>query len=380
MKRLMTILLLAAMLLTACASAEPLALTAVNVGKADCLLLESGRTLYMIDTGTAESWGAVSAALRERGIDHLTGVIVTHADRDHAGGAWALASSGIVVDAWYTSAWCADKKDEKNPVMKAAALRGQRVTKLKAGDVLPMDGGSLTVLGPREESDTENDNSVVLLAQGGGGSMLLAGDMEFPEEQTLLGAGVLRPCTVLKVGNHGESDATSEAFVRAVKPQLAVISTNSAEEPDTPSSRVLKALKGVGAQIALTQSGSGGVLAVVEDGRVQVSLLDHPAWPEAVSGVRITDRNSREDTVELRNDGAANVDLSGWFLYSERGSETFVFPEGAVLAPGQRIVIASLTSDMPGDYLWRETKVWHEKKDDACALYDAYGRLMDRME
>ena len=68
MKRRLLTLLLAAMLLPGCSAAEPeegMILLALNVGKADCLLLESGGSVYMIDTGTAESWGAVSSALRQ---------------------------------------------------------------------------------------------------------------------------------------------------------------------------------------------------------------------------------------------------------------------------------------------------------------------------
>ena len=54
-RRLLTIFL-AVMLLPGCSAAEPedgLTLLALNVGKADCLLLESSGSVYMIDTGTA---------------------------------------------------------------------------------------------------------------------------------------------------------------------------------------------------------------------------------------------------------------------------------------------------------------------------------------
>ena len=99
------------------------------------------------------------------------------------------------------------------------------------------------LIGPLEkDEELENNNSLVLLAEGGGGSMLLTGDMEFPEESSLLNAGAIPRADVLKIGNHGEGDATSNAFVNAVQPSLAVISTNSDDEPDTPSPRVLRLL------------------------------------------------------------------------------------------------------------------------------------------
>ena len=39
-----------------------LSLYAINVGKADALLLRSGKTAYLIDTGTEDSWPALKKA------------------------------------------------------------------------------------------------------------------------------------------------------------------------------------------------------------------------------------------------------------------------------------------------------------------------------
>ena len=143
------------------------------------------------------------------------------------------------------------------------------VTWLQAGDTLPLDGGTLTVLGPVEKNgEAENCNSLVLLAEGGGGRILLAGDMEFPEESTLLNAGADLKADVLKVGNHGENDATSNAFIAAVQPSLAVIPTDSEEEPDTPSPRVLRLLETWNVAVKVTQDASVGVLVTLRDGEV----------------------------------------------------------------------------------------------------------------
>ena len=118
----------------ACAAdGAPAAMTllAVNVGKADCLILRYGDLTYMIDTGTRESWGAVSAALRTGGITRLDGVILTHTDKDHAGGLPALAASWVEVDAWYASAFFCEVTEEDHPAVLAAAQRGQRVDKVQ---------------------------------------------------------------------------------------------------------------------------------------------------------------------------------------------------------------------------------------------------------
>lgn len=377
MKKLL-LLMMSLWLCVSCAYAEAaVTLQAVNVGKADALILRCGACTYLIDTGTRESWGSLSRALHTQGIDHLDGVILTHTDKDHGGGAWALAQSSVRIDHWYASVWYT-RKEKNHPGLNAAALRGQEVIWLQQGMTLPLDGGTMTVLGPMyEDPDKENNNSVVLLVEAGGGRMLLTGDMEFSEEKHLLAAGVIPACDVLKVGNHGESDATSQALIDAVQPKIAVISTNTAEEPDTPALRVLRLLQG--AQVYQTQEAAAGVLVTVDGGTAQAEYLADPELPTMPQGMQIIAKGT-DDSVRLRNSGSSSIDLTDWFLYSERGGETFVFPADTVLAPGQELTVVSLSSEGSGDFTWPEKKIWHKSKEDACVLQDPYGRVADRME
>lgn len=358
-----------------------LTLLAVNVGKADCLILHSGESVYMIDTGSAQSWGAVSAALKLNGITALDGVIVTHTDKDHAGGVWALATSSIPVGAWYASGYYCEVSEEEHPVALAAALRGETVHWLLAGDTLPLDGGSLRVIGPTAYfDDKENNNSLVLYAQTDDGTMLLAGDMEQPAEELLLASGVALRADVLKVGHHGEGDATSEAFARAVSPQVAVISTNSVDEPDTPSKRVLKALKAAGARTALTETAPGGVLVTLKQGSATCTLESWTEPPAAITDVVITGKDNQADTVTFENTGSAAVDLSGWFVFSDKGNEILVLPDGTVLAPGESLTIGSLTTSADVDLIWPDRNVWHNSKTDTAILFDVYGREISRFD
>ena len=79
MKRLLAALLALMMLLTMTSCAAPdaaetddkLTLVAFNVGKADALLLTSGDTAYLIDTGTEDSWTDLSRALEALDSSHL---------------------------------------------------------------------------------------------------------------------------------------------------------------------------------------------------------------------------------------------------------------------------------------------------------------------
>ena len=383
MKRLFLLLVLLAAL-SACAPArasESMTLFAVNVGKADALLLFHGETTYLIDTGSAESWGQLSCALRMLGVDRLDGVIVTHTDKDHIGGVPMLAASSVEVGGWYASRYYTELKESEHPVLLAAQSRGQRVTWLSDGDTLPFGDGSLTVLAPAAYSEEENDNSLVLLAEGAGGRMLLMGDAEMTGERALLNAHPdLVACQVLKVGHHGGGDATSKALVTLVKPQIAVISTSTAERKETPSPTVLQRLLKAGADVAVTQDGGAGVLVTLENGQASMSVTDWTALPEPAAGVCLAGKDAENDVVCLANEGGAAVDLSGWFLRSERGGEAYIFPEGTALEPGATLTLGTLTTKGPIDLIWQEKNVWHNKKDDVAVLYDAYGRAVDRIE
>lgn len=382
MKKLLMCMLALLTLAAPAAAESPDALTlfAINVGKGDALLLHAGEHTYLIDTGKAEHWGDLSRALKTLEVNHLTGVILTHTDKDHVGGAWVLATSSIRVDGWYASAYYADVKESKHPAVTAAALRGQDVVWLKAGDVLPLGDGKLSVIGPISKSETENCNSLVMVAEGGGGRMLLAGDMEFDEENELLNAGVVPKCDVLKVGNHGEGDATSAALIRYVKPRIAVISTSNEEEPDTPDMSVLRNLYAIRAEVYQTQDAESGVMVTLADGAVSTQMMGYKSLPELPQSICLTDREPEEDRICIRNSGTAAVDLSGWYIVSDRGGEMFVLPDGSVVNPGETFVISTLSSTATGNVVWPEKKVWHKSKDDAAALYDVYGRLIDTLE
>lgn len=382
MRKWMAVLLACALLLVGAAQAEgEVTLTAIAVGKGDALLLEIESQRYLIDTGRPWAWGRLFSALEELGVARLDGVILTHTDKDHAGGLSLLAESGVEVDAWYASSLYADpKKQEKHPMVVAAALVGQEVQFLNVGDEIPCAGATISVLAPFAlDEDDENNNSLVLYVQTEQGALLLTGDMEQEEEAQLLASGQKLDADVLKVAHHGRDDATSAALVQAVSPKLAVISTDSEERPDTPAPEVLNTLQWAGAQVFVTQDAEMAVRVTLSEGLPTAELLGYgEALPELADVALCV--QAKPDEIALENRSGEALDLSGWYLYTDRGEDVFLFPEGSALAAGAVLTVATRESETVGDLTWDVKNAVSNKKDDVVYLYDRYGRCVASAE
>ena len=386
MKRILRVLalLLAAALLGGCGAEgvdRSVRLFAVNVGKGDALVLKAGDWVGLIDAGKPKAMGRIRAALKGLGVDRLDAVFLTHTDDDHAGGLEWLAESDLPVDAWYASAMYKGVKAKKHPMILAAGQRGQAAQWLQRGDALALgdSGATLRVLAPASRyKDTDDNNSLVMMLESDQGKMLLTGDMELPEEAELLARGDDLQCAVLKVPNHADGDATSAALAKAASAQVAVISTDSQEKPGTPDPGVVRRLEAAGSQVAVTQDAGMGLLVTLKDGAATVKYVDIEAPP--ASGPYLADVDAGDDTVTLGNSGSAKADLSGYYLYSDKGGELFPFPEGTTLAPGAFLTVGTNSTDGDYDLLWDEKKVVNKKKRDTIYLYDDYGRIVDSLD
>jgi len=346
-------------------------LYAVSAGKADALLVGVGDAVCLIDAGYGRSMGKIRAAMTRMGVEKLDAVFVTHTDDDHVEGLEWLARSDFPVDAWYASAMFIDVKESKHPAVKAAEERGQSVRWLRAGDKVALGSGTIEVLAPSVlHTDKDDNNSLVLMVRTGEGSMLLAGDIELPAESLLLAGGSDLKCDVLKVANHADDDTTSEAFAREASPQVAVICTDSGEKPGTPDARVMALLRTVGAQVAVTQECTGGVLVRLAAGKAYTEYVN---LSEPDAGVSIRNVDADGDTVTVINGGEAERSLAGWYIVSDRGGEMYLFPDDAALAPGGTLIVGTQSSEGAYDLLWDDKKVIHKSKNDVLTLYNADG-------
>ena len=340
-----------------------------NVGKADACILRFEDTVILIDTGSAESVPQLFAGLNALNVDAIDAVFITHSHADHLGGLDALAAN-YDIPVVYSPFFSEADKNGVGKIVKQAEKLGLIHQELKAGDSVSIAGDvSFRVLGPLTlNEDGDNDNSLVLQFSFDGITFLFTGDMQFAEEQTLIDAGAALLSDVLKVGNHGNQDATGDTFAAFVSPSVAVVSTSTAEDADSANPRVFSALASSRAYV--TQDFPIGVLlTLVPQSGVSVS---NPAKEPSTLKIVVESIDAANQSVTISNAGSADANLSGCLLFCEETGAALRFPKGTELVSGGSLTIGAGSSlSFPGN-----DKPLRKKKNNKVLLFDAFGTLV----
>ncbi len=341
----------------------------VNVGRADAAILRFNDITVLIDTGSEESAPQLIAGLNLLGVNRINALFLTHSHSDHIGGLDAI-NANYAVSMVYSPFFSEQTKGGEGKIVKRCEKLSLPHTELKAGESVAItDDVSFSVLGPVElNEDDDNDNSLILRFTVQNTTFLFAGDMQFAEEHTLLATGVDLSADVLKVGNHGNPDATGKLFGAAVSPSFAVISTDTTVDTDSANSRVRALLSS--ANVYVTEDCPLGVLLTLDgNGNPIVSIPDIPASGLQVS---ITALDSDEQTITITNQAETQADLSGCILYSESSGAVLRIPDGTVLAPDATLTISGSKGD--GDLQFSgEKKPFSKKKKNTVIVYSPLG-------
>ena len=244
-------------------------LTAIDVGEGDSLLLRSGSgRALLIDAGGGRDARfdpgerRVAPELWRDGLRRLDSLLITHAHPDHAGGAAFVCRAFHIGEIWEGPAAPAD------PVWRramAALPAGVARRTLVAGMLLDWQGAHIAVVSPpppgRVPLRVRNEDSLVLDVGFGEVHLLLSGDVEGSAEREMR-AG---PAFVVKVPHHGGAGSSSEAFVKTVRPRLALVSAGAHNPFGHPRPEVVARYARAGALLLRTDR--DGTIEVATDGQ-----------------------------------------------------------------------------------------------------------------
>lgn len=222
----------------------------LNVGQADCALLSANGHYMVIDGGNNGDADTILSYLEGQGVQKLDVVVGTHPHEDHIGSLDAIINH-FDVDAVYMPKIMHTSKTFED-VLDAVANKGLKIKSPTPGDTIDFNGLEIEVLGPQKEYKDFNNNSIVLKVNAGETAFLFTGDAEETAEKDILQAGYDLQADVLKVGHHGSSTSSSQAFLQAVKPKYAVISVGVGNSYHHPEEETLRRLQSIGAAIYRT--------------------------------------------------------------------------------------------------------------------------------
>lgn len=225
----------------------------IDVGQGDCTLIRSGADAVLIDAGITDMGDTVVKYLTAAGVTKLTAIVATHPHEDHIGGLPA------VLYAFETDTLYLPNQTALTPSYEAL-LQAAEQTNVSVEVPTPTQtlsfgqNASLTFLAPALDASYDNTNniSIICLLNADGHRVLFTGDAEAQAEQDLLQTGVSLSCDVLKVGHHGSNTSSTDAFLTAAAPSIAVISCGRYNEYGHPHEETLERLRAHGVQIHVT--------------------------------------------------------------------------------------------------------------------------------
>jgi competence protein ComEC len=304
MKKLLSVFLILALLLSGCSvevvlapeetlpppttvtaqdSDDLLTVHFLDVGQADCILIECAEEFLLIDGGNREDGQKVVSYLQSCGVEELEAVICTHAHEGHVGGLPA------VLAVYPTAAVYAPTKTYSSNVfddfLYYTDQQRLEVTIPAPGDSFYLGSAEILILGPVQSYAETNDTSIVVKLTHGESTFLFTGDMEVAAENDMLDYWEDRVdwnVDVLKSGHHGSSTSSGYRFIYETDPEYIVIPVGKDNTYGHPHEEIIDRYKDAGIPMFRTDE-LGTILAVSDGTEITITWEKQNAAPEDIA-------------------------------------------------------------------------------------------------
>ena len=227
-----------------------------DVGQGDCIHIRAGSCDVLVDGGGSAmknvGEGTLLPYLLKNGVTGVDLAIVTHPDMDHSKGIQELSRVMEIGTIVFPKVY-----ESLNSVTDSFST--DRILFAERGDVIRAGEAQFRVLTPFAgdpapgEGDDRNETCITGILEYNGLTVLLAADMTDSMEGRLLAyGGADLKADILKVAHHGSAYSTSEPFLQAVSPAIAVISCGRNNSYGHPAGRVTDLLEEKGVRIFRT--------------------------------------------------------------------------------------------------------------------------------
>lgn len=243
----------------------------LDVGQGDSTLVEFGGGVQMlVDAGSDR---AVSYALAQSMPPHdrrIDMVMISHPQRDHFGGLADIInrySIGVLI---INGRMDAGAREEWEYILKRAHEQNVPVVVVRRGDRIRYRDARVDILSPDASlvrARDLNDTSIVARVQTPEWSALFTGDIGIQAERAVSRMDI--GSDILKIPHHGSKYSSSQEFLDAVMPTLALIGVGATNRYGHPTVQVLDRLAERGVIVFRTdRNGSVRVRALGDQFRI----------------------------------------------------------------------------------------------------------------
>lgn len=263
-KKILIFFLIIITLFVGCDKRYDFSIHIIDVGQADCILIQTPSNKNMlIDGGDEDSSKIIKSYLKSKKVKNLDIVVATHLDSDHIG------SLDYIIDHFnvknlYTPNQVYESESYNN-LIDSCNKKNLKIQFLSKNNSLHLDKYSkIEVLSPSYITDDNNANSIVLNINYKNNNFLFTGDCEIQNEIEMINSFELEDIDFLKVAHHGSNTSSSLDFLKEITPDVAVISCGYKNKYGHPHKSTLANLKDVDAKIYRTDT--NGSMVFFSDG------------------------------------------------------------------------------------------------------------------
>ena len=229
----------------------------IDVGQGDSIFVSADGQTMLIDAAESSAGDKILSYLNAQNITELNYAAATHMHADHIGSfpkVFASVKPKIMLEPVFQDSLIPTTKTYEK-YLDAVEASGAEYKALKTGDTFTLGNAQVTVLAPvSEHASSLNNTSLVLRVQYDDIVCIFTGDMETPEEKTILSTvdNTLLKADFLKAGHHGSDTSSGEAFLEQVQPKYVAISCGVDNKYGHPAESTLEHLRNYTDNIYIT--------------------------------------------------------------------------------------------------------------------------------
>ena len=242
------------------AGITPASVVILKTGKSDCIVINTGSRILMIDTGEEENLPTIFAYMNEKQYSKIDTLIITHYDKDHIGGAERIISTYGVKTVIESK-----RKDDTSAYIgyhNAIIDAGATLMKLTEDYAFSHDSCDFEIFVPRKNkytSKNDNNSSLMISMKCGEKRLLFCGDAEGERVAEIVKENTFT-YDFVKLPYHGNYIDGYEGFLDSIKPTYAGI-TCSKKKPADERTLGLLSRKG----IAVYETRNGKISIEIND-------------------------------------------------------------------------------------------------------------------